>query len=139
MSWPYRVANTQNRPRPLKSQSGDEKAKSIVLYSSVVELNTNSQRIVNGGTLLCKITSGLGVDKYGPYLKTASDGRQTVAELSAFFNELGHDVTLGDKGVEGLFADCVFDKSELAMGGLSLHGASLTTLKAAFPQCTFDD
>jgi len=139
MSWPNVVSNTQNRPRPLKFVAGDEKAKTVVVYASTVALDDDTRRLVVGGTLLCKITSGTGADAYGPYLKTASDGRQTLAELSAVVTWRGHDVTLGDKAVEGLFADCVFDKSELTMGGVSLHGASLTSLKAAFPQCTFDD
>jgi len=139
MSWPNVVSNTQDRPRPLKFVVGDERAKSVVLYASTVALDDDSRRIVAGGSLLCKITSGTGADKYGPYLKTASDGRQTLAELSAVVTWRGHEVTLGDKAVEGLFADCVFDKSELTLGGVSTHGASLTSLKAAFPQCTFDD
>ncbi len=139
MSWPYRITNTQDRPRPLKFVTGAEVAKSVVVYASTVALDSDTRRLLAGGTLMCKITSGDGANKYGPYLKTATDGRQTLAELSAVFTWRGHDVTLGDKPTEGLFAECVFDKSELTTSGVSLYGASLTSLKTAFPQCTFDD
>lgn len=139
MAWPNVVSNTQDRPRPLKYVTGAEVTASVVVYASVVTLDSDTRRLIAGGTLMCKITSGLGADKYGPYLKTASDGREAVAELSSVFVWEGADVTLGDRAMAGLFANCVFDKSELTMGGLSLHGASLTSLAAAFPQCTFDD
>lgn len=136
---PYTTSNTQDRPRPLKFVGGAEISKSVVVYASTVTLDDDSRRLVAGGTLLCKITSGLGADKYGPYLKTASDGRGSVTENAAVFTWRGHDVTLMDKAVEGLFAMCVFDRSELTTGGISFHGTPLTTLKAAFPQCSFDD
>jgi hypothetical protein len=48
-------------------------------------------------------------------------------------------VTLGDKAIGGWFMDCVFDKSELTPNGVSLHGTSLTSLKAALPQNIFSD
>ena len=88
---------------------------------------------------MVKIDSGTGVGKYGPYLKTATDGRQTPAEGETIFSWEAHDVTLGDRAVAGLYAQCVFDKSELTMGGYSVHGSSLTNLKAFFPSCVFDD
>ena len=136
---PYVTSNTQDRPRPLKFVNGAEVSRSLVVYASTVSLDDDSRRLVAGGSLLCKITSGLGTDKYGPYSKTASDGRESLTEGAAVITWRGHDVTLMDKGIEGLFAMCVFDKSELTMNGVSLHGTSLTSLKAAFPTCSFDD
>lgn len=136
---PYTDQNTQNRPRPLKFHTGAEVSKSIVVAASTVTANDNGQRIVAGGTVLCKITSGDNADKYGPYLKTASDGRGTLTELSCYITHLGYDVTLGDRAVDGLFQNCVFDVSELTTGGISKHGDSLTSLAAVFPTCSFDD
>jgi hypothetical protein len=139
MVWPYVIRNTYDRPRPLKYKTGAEKANSVVLYASTIALDDDGRRLLPGGSLLCKITSGTGADKYGPYSKTATDGRQTLTELAAVITEVGYDVTLGDRAVEGLYADCVFDKSELTLNGVSLHGTPLTSLKNAFPQATFDD
>ena len=139
MSWPHIDQNTQNRPRPLKYVVGAEIAKTAVVYSSTVELSSDSRRLVPGGTLLTQITSGAGADKYGPYSGTATDGRQTITAGSVCITQRGHDVTLGDKAVERLYAMCVFDMSELTMGGYSLHSAPLTALRAALPSCVFDD
>jgi len=139
MSWPNIDQNTQDRPRPLKYAVGAEIAKTVVIYSSTVELDDDSRRLVPGGTLLTKITSGTGSDKYGPYSGTATDGRQTVDTGTVCITQRGHDVTLGDKAVEGLYAMCVFDKSELTTGGYALHGISLGALEAALPSCVFDD
>jgi hypothetical protein len=50
-----------------------------------------------------------------------------------------HDVTLFDRAVAGLYAQCMFDISELTTGGVSLHGTPLTNLKSCFPSCVFDD
>jgi len=139
MSWPNIDQNTQDRPRPLKYVVGAEIAKTVVIYSSTVELDSDSRRLVAGGTLLTKITSGTGADKYGPYSGTAADGRQTITMGSVCFSQRGHDVTLGDKAIEGLYAMCVFDMSELTTGGYALHGTPLTNLRAALPSCVFDD
>lgn len=139
MTWPHIDQNTQDRPRPLKYHTGAEVAKTITIYSSTVSLDSDSRRLIDAGELLVKITSGTGADKYGPYSKTATDGRGSVSENAAAFAVAGHDVTLGDKAIGGWFAMCVFDKSELTMNGCSLHGSPLTTLKTAFPQCSFED
>jgi len=128
--------NSWDSARPLKYEIGDEKAHSVIVDNTYVTADSASRKRVAGGTLLCKITaSGL----YGPYDKTASDGRQTLAEEATVFTHRGVDVTLYDRAVAGLFADCVFDKSQLTTNGVSFHGTSLTSLKAAFPQCTFSD
>ena len=136
---PYYADNSFDRPRPLKYQTGAEVAKTAVVYASTVALDDDSRRLIPGGSLLCKITSGLGEDKWGPYAKTASDGRESVALDNAVIAWRGYDVTLMDKPIEGLFANCVFDKSELTTNGVSLHGTSLTSLKNAFPNSIFDD
>lgn len=128
-------SETWTRKVPLKYEVGDEKAKDIVIDYTTVSL-TGSRRILPAGSLVTKISAS---GKYGPYDKTETDGRESVAEGSAFFTRSAVDATLMDQATGGWFFDCVFDKSELTMNGLSLHGTSLTTLVAAFPQCTFDD
>lgn len=136
MSWPYVDDNAWDKSKPLKYLMGDEKAETLVVDNDAVTADAKSRKRLNGGQLLCEITaSGL----YGPYDKDETDGRQTLAEGTAYILWRGVDVTLGDKAVAGLFADCVFDKSELTLSGVSLHGTSLTSLKNAFPQCTFSD
>jgi hypothetical protein len=139
MTWPHVETNTQDRPQPLKYVTGSEVAKSLVVYASTVALDDDSRRLVPSGTLLCKITSGLGADKYGPYSGTATDGRQTIAAGALCFVRSGVDVTLGDRPIAGLYAFCVFDKSELTTGGYNLHSTPLTTIEAALPTCVFDD
>lgn len=136
MSMPLVDTNAWDSARPLKYVTGDEKAHSVIVDNTFVTADSASRKRVAGGTLLCKITaSGL----YGPYDKAATDGRQTLAEECAVITRRGVDVTMYDRAVAGLFADCVFDKSQLTLGGVSLHGTSLTSLKNAFPQCTFSD
>jgi hypothetical protein len=134
----YKDRNHQRR-QPLKYRSGDEKAKSVVIYASTVALDDDSRRLINRGQVLCKITSGTGADKYGPYAKTAGDGRESLTEDAVVVTTQGIDVTLGDRPIAGWFMDCVFDKSELTTGGVSLHGASLTSLEGALSHCIFDD
>ena len=124
----------------LKYRYGDEKAKSIVVGSSVVTLDSDDRRLIANGELLCEITSGHLEGKYGPYLATASDGRESMTLDKAVIATEGLELTLNiDRATAGWFADCVFDRSELTLGGASEFGTGLTTLRTAFPQCTFDD
>jgi len=139
MGQPYYESNDWANKSPLKSVYGNERKKTVTIYASTVTTDSKSRRRLSPGTFLVKIDSGTGADKYGPYLKTATDGRQTPVEGEVVFNWEANDVTLGDRVAAGLYAQCVFDKSELTMGGYSLHGTSLTNLKAMFPSCVFDD
>lgn len=139
MSQPYYETNEWANVTPLKSQYGNERARTVTIYSSTVAVDTKLRRRLTPGTFIVKITSGLGINKYGPYLKTATDGRQSPAEDGVGFSWEAHDVTLGDRAAAALYGQCIFDKSNLTMGGYSLHGASLTNLKAMFPSCVFDD
>lgn len=128
------------RHQPLKYRYGDEKARNVVVGSSVVALDSDDRRLVNRGELLVEITSGHLEGKYGPYLKTASDGRQTLARNKAVIATQGLELTLSvDKPVAGWYMDCVFDLSELTLGGVSPHSSGLTSLRTALPQNTFDD
>lgn len=129
-----------DRHQPLKYRYGDEKAKTVVVGSSVVSLDSDDRRLVNRGELLVEITSGHLTGKYGPYSKTASDGRQNLDRNKAVVTTRGLELTLGiDKEVGGWFADCVFDLSELTLNGASESSTGLGNLRTAFPQCTFDD
>ena len=128
------------RHQPLKYRYGDEKAKDAVVGSSVVSLDSNDRRLVNRGALLCEITSGHLEGKFGPYAKTASDGRQSLTRGKCVIATEGVELTLGvDTVISGWFADCVFDKSELTLHGATAHGTGLTNLQTAFPQCEFED
>jgi len=111
----------------------------VVIYASTVVADSMGRKRLSPGSFLVKIDSGLGIGKYGPYLKTASDGRETPAAGEVVFTWEAHDVTLMDRAAAGLYADCIFDMSELDMNGYSLHGSSLTNLKTYFPTCVFDD
>lgn len=139
MSELYYESNAWANVSPLKSESGNERKKTITLYSSTVLVDSKLRRRLSPGSFLVKITSGTGVNKYGPYLKTASDGREAPAEGGVAFNWEALDCTLGDRVCAGLYAQCVFDMSELTMGGYSLHTTPLTNIKAMFPSCVFDD
>jgi hypothetical protein len=139
MGQPYYETNDWANKSPLKSLSGNERAKTVVIASSTVTNDAKSRKRLSPGSFLVEITSGHNADKYGPYLKTASDGRESPAEGGVVFTWEAHDVTLGDRAAAGLYAQCVFDKSELTMNGCSLHGTPLTNLKTYFPSCVFDD
>jgi hypothetical protein len=139
MAWVNYTDNEFERKQPLKYRSGDEKAHTVVIYASTVTLDDDGRRLVPAGSLLCEITSGTGDGKYGPYSKTASDGRENITKALTVFAVAGHDVLLGDKAIGGWFADCIFDLSELTLNGATGHSTGLTTLETAFPQCTFDD
>ncbi|MBN2005805.1 MAG: hypothetical protein JXA21_20780 [Anaerolineae bacterium] len=128
--------------RPLKYQNGAERVETLVVYASAVTMDESGRRLLPAGTLLNKIASGAGAGKYGPYNKTASDGRQTIAAGTTYVLTESHDVTFGDLAVGGYYMDCIFDVTQVADSGaagsaVSKHGASLTALKAAFPQCAF--
>jgi hypothetical protein len=75
MSQPYYEENAWANKSPLKSQYGNERAKTVTVYASTVSTDSRGRRRLSPGTLLVKISSGLGINKYGPYEKTASDGR----------------------------------------------------------------
>jgi len=139
MGQPYYNTNDWANVSPLKSVYGNERAKTVVIYASTVTSDAQSRKRLSPGSFLARITSGTGSGKYGPYDKTASDGRESPAEGGVVFSWEAHDVTLGDRAAAGLYAQCVFDRSELSTFGYSLHGSSLTDLKALFPSCVFDD
>lgn len=139
MSWPYVNDYSWLRKKVLKYRTGQEPAETVVIYSSCVAPNTSARRLLSAGTILCEITSGTGDGKYGPYDKTASDGRETIGATNQPFVALvGEDVTLGDRAVAGLWMDCVFNRSVInEVNGISNVAAQLTTLKTAFPQADF--
>jgi len=139
MGQPYYETNDWANVSPLKSVHGNERKKTVTVYASTVTADSKLRKRLSPGTFLVKITSGTGIGKYGPYSKTATDGRAAPAEDGVVFSWEAHDVTLGDRAIAGLYAQCMFDKSELTMGGYSLHTTSLTNIKAMFPSCVFDD
>jgi hypothetical protein len=137
MTWPHIETHDWERKPVLKYRVGDEKAETLVLYSSVVTPDADARRLVDAGTILCEITSGAGAGKYGPYDATAADGRQTIGSTHQCFVLLtGKDCTLGDRAVEGLWMDCVFRKDTL-LDVNNINAADLSSLQAAFPQASF--
>lgn len=127
---------------PLKYQKGDEAVETLVAYASVVPFDENGRRLLPAGTVMNKITSGVGLNKHGPYSKTATDGRQTLTAGDTYVLTESHDITFGDVAVGGYYMDCIFDLTQVADAGaagtpISKHGASLTALKAAFPHSVF--
>jgi len=140
MTWPKVEEYSFKRRRPLKYHVGDEKMETLIVYASTVALDDDSRRLIHAGTILAKITSGAGEGKYGPYSVTASDGRESLTSYQAYVAFAGHDVTLGDKAVEGLFMDCVFDTSEIIdVNAIDDTAGNRTALKTAFPQAHFDE
>ena len=131
--------NEQETGKPLLHWTGAELADSVVIHASVVTADSASRRIVPAGGLLLKITSGHALNKYGPYLKTASDGRQTLTKNASVVTTAARETTLGDKSVAGYYGQSSFDLSQLTTYGVSKHGASLTALEAVFPTCSFRD
>lgn len=127
---------------PLKAVNGSEFAKTVVVLASGVTADANARRLVPAGTVLCKITSGHGEGFYGPYTKTASDGRESVTVDYAVVAKAGLEVTLGNRETAGYYHNAVFDQtyiqdSDAAGDVISKHGTSLAALKAAFPTCKF--
>jgi hypothetical protein len=139
MTWPHVDEFDWTRRKPLKYRDGSEKMETLLLFSSAVTVDADGRRLISAGTILCEITSGNGDGKYGPYDKTATDGRQTIgASVQTYVALAGHDVTLGDKAVEGLWMGCVFNKSELYdVNGISDNDTELAKLKTAFPLAGF--
>ncbi len=139
MSWPNVQDYSWVRKKVLKYRNGVEPAETLLVYSSCVTPNADARRLLSAGTILCEITTGAGTGKYGPYLKTASDGRQTLdATNQAYVLLVGKDVTLGDTAVEGLWTQCVFERSTLnEVNGISATAAQLALLKVAFPNVEF--
>ena len=50
------------------------------ITAQTIDGNAN-QKIVQPGTVMAKITSGADAGKVGPYMATATDGRQTAANI----------------------------------------------------------
>ena len=127
---------------PLKAKNGSEFSRTVVVLASGVTADANARRLVPAGTVLCKITSGHGNGFYGPYTKTASDGRESLTAGAAVVASTGLEVTLGNNEIGGYYHNAVFDQTYIQDSGaagdvVSKPGTSLTALKAAFPTCTF--
>jgi len=126
--------NTLTHPNPLKHQTGAEVARNVIVDKDQWSADTFGRYLVAKGELLCEITAtGL----YGPYDRTASDGRELLTRGKTVIAAEGRDIRLGDVAIGGYYHNCVFDPSEctLHMGSQ----AYLATLRATFPTCEFED
>lgn len=131
-----RITDTVSGKQPLKFHTGAEVAKSVVVDNDAITADTYGRKLVVKGELLTKITAtGL----YGPYSRTAVDGRATIALGTAVIANEDADVQLGDKAIGGYYHNCVFDASECTLHKIAGHADPLATLRTAFPTCTWDD
>ena len=137
MTWPKYYDLSWKHRKPLKYRTGAEPVETLILYSSCVTADADARKLIHAATILCEITSGAGDGKYGPYDKTASDGRQTIGATNQPYVAVeGMDVTLGDKPIGGYWAMAIFNASELYdVNSISI--ADLSTLKTAFPNAEF--
>ncbi len=126
---------------PLKYATGGEVQMDVVVDYSTVTVDSNSQRVVGQGELLCRISAS---DKFGPYSATASDGRQTVGApangvIQSVIGGERQNMTLGDGVVGGFYHNCVFDLSQIETASEATTSIGTAALVAAFPTCTFDN
>ena len=118
----------------LQYRTGTEHIESIVVSAATVTAGGDGRKVLEAGSLLCRITAS---SKFGPYASGASDGRQTLGApddtgIRAVILTNALDVTDGDKPLGGYYGMCSFDASEL-----TLFGATLANTRAAFPTCAF--
>jgi hypothetical protein len=114
----------------LRYQSGDEKTESVVIDPATVTADADGNKIVVAGSLLVKITAS---GAYGPYASGAADGRQTLGTSpNCVICTADVDVTRGPEAIGGWFSDTMFESANL-----TLFGATLSNVKAAFPRCDF--
>ena len=126
---------------PLKHETGAEVMMDVVVDYSTVTADSNSQRIIAPGEVLCRISAS---DKFGPYSATATDGRQTVSapsggNVQTVIAGERRNVTLGHDVLGGFMHNCVFDKSQITANSEATTGIGMTDLASAFPTCTIDD
>lgn len=76
----YSITSGEAPNEYLFSQVGHA-TRSVTIASGAVNANDNGNHILNKGAVLAKITSGVNIDKYGPFETTATDGRQTTANI----------------------------------------------------------
>lgn len=137
----HRQTRTLAGGTPLKKATGTEVRMDVVIDYTTVTVDSNSQRIVTPGELLCRITAS---DKFGPYLSTASNGQQTVAArdsgvIQTVIAAQRANVTLGDGALGAFYHNCVFDKSIIEAESEATTNIGEDDLEAAFPTCIFDD
>ena len=61
--YPYYETNTWANKSPLKSETGNERKKTVIVAYSTVALDAKSRRRLSPGTFLVKITSGHQANK----------------------------------------------------------------------------
>lgn len=136
-SWPTYTDNSWKNRQPLKYRMGNEPAENLVVSSDAVDANDDGRRLVSAATLLCEIESGDDAGKYGPYDKTADDGRQTLTPGKTFVTLNGRDMTLGDFGMAGLWQGCVFNTSDiLDANDITDTEVNREALASVFPKST---
>ena len=139
MTQPWYENLDWKRRQPLKYKTGGEIIKSVVLAYSSWTADSAGRKLVPAGQLLSQITSGTDSGKYGPYLKSASDGTEALTVDKVGILVEGHDLAFGDQSAAVVVAFAAFDISELSLSDASPYDAGLTSLKTAFPNCEFMD
>lgn len=130
-----RIVDTLGINSPLKKQTGAEVARSVVIDYNTVTADGYGRKLVVEGELLCKITA---TGKFGPYSRTATDGRAVISRLVSVVANERADVRQGDSAIGGWYHACIFDKSHCTLH-FGTKQTGLTTLRAAFPTCEWDD
>lgn len=126
-------SDTLSAKRPLKYHTGAEVAETVVVDYTTVTADSLGRRLIDPGELFTEITAS---GKYGPYLKSATDGRQGITHKKAVIVNQAANVELGDKAIGGWYHNCVFDVSELDLKTVPIHSSALQN---AFPTCIWDD
>jgi hypothetical protein len=116
---------------PLQYVTGAEGVQSVVVKAATVVADGDGNKVLRSGTLLVKLTDGTG---YGPYAAGALDGRQTV-KTTPDSVILSGDLDVSDNvdRAQGGY----YDGATFKITQLTLNGATVATVRTAFPTCHF--
>lgn len=107
---------------------------SATLAASTVTADSYSNKVLNKGVVLARITSGTDSGKVGEYDTGASDGRQTSGNIVGI-SDRWVDVTRGDAEMAYLYAGTV-DESKVYCDGV--QGTVGSTEKTAMQSSSMD-
>jgi hypothetical protein len=127
---PFSTASGIAPTEYLASTVGNRFNSGTVDADTVVTVDSNSKKYLDKGVVLARITSPVAASGLlGPYLESASDGRQTDANIVGI-NDTFVDLSEGDKEVGYLFEGSV-KESKIKFGSQqgTIQGAYKTKLR----------